>query len=449
MKLRDYFLMGINAGLDKKRAWVNVLFNIVYNPNDGGEYLYKPYFKDGKMFFYKEGDSNDEVVYIDDYVEGKQPLAFRDEFILQPGEIENYKGPGALRTTYGNVFVNHLVLCLPFGDLFPFQSGYFDIGKIEKEILNRMIDDPIDDDNPPRATDGKLYVWQYRMFADHCLALPAYASTLVTSITEKSMTSAPDRDKLRKELEEKYKDRLDDPAVIAEMGNALIKLDEDYLKDDPSYEFYDTKHSKLFGGVRKKVFGMFGGEAPFQDGTSVEYIGKSLEEGIDTDHMPVMNNSLRYGSYNRGAQTALGGESTKTIYRMVGTVRIIMEDCNTWIGIPTTVHQFNKKDFIGLSYVKNGKSILIEETNIDELVGTKIELRGPMTCKAGGDPANGVIGRGKNVCAVCMGKQMSENPNGIPAAAAGVGGRFLSIFMSKMHSAVLKTVKWSYRDRIS
>ncbi|MFO5979439.1 hypothetical protein ACLBSL_32665, partial [Klebsiella pneumoniae] len=89
--------------------------------------------------------------------------------------------------------------------------------------------------------------------------------------------------------------------------------------------FYDTKHSKLFGGVRKKVFGMFGGEAPFQDGTSVEYIGKSLEEGIDTDHMPVMNNSLRYGSYNRGAQTALGGESTKTNYRMVGTVRITLD----------------------------------------------------------------------------------------------------------------------------
>ncbi|MFO5890431.1 hypothetical protein ACLBSJ_31930, partial [Klebsiella pneumoniae] len=88
---------------------------------------------------------------------------------------------------------------------------------------------------------------------------------------------------------------------------------------------------------------------------------------------------LGYGAYNRGAQSALGGEPSKTIYRMVGTVRIIMEDCSSWIGIPTTVHQFNKKDFIGLSYVKNGKSILIEETNIDELVGTEIELRGPMT----------------------------------------------------------------------
>ncbi|MFO5890712.1 hypothetical protein ACLBSJ_33410, partial [Klebsiella pneumoniae] len=77
-----------------------------------------PSFGVGYIFFYEEGVSNVEVVYIDDYIEGKQPLAFRDEFILQPGEIENYKGPGALRTSYGNVFVNHLVLCLPFGDLF-------------------------------------------------------------------------------------------------------------------------------------------------------------------------------------------------------------------------------------------------------------------------------------------------------------------------------------------
>ncbi|MFO5759963.1 hypothetical protein ACLBQR_31895, partial [Klebsiella pneumoniae] len=63
------------------------------------------------MFRAETRASNDEVVYIDDYIEGKQPLAFRDEFILQPGEIENYKGPGALRTPYANFCVLRSVLC--------------------------------------------------------------------------------------------------------------------------------------------------------------------------------------------------------------------------------------------------------------------------------------------------------------------------------------------------
>ena len=165
--------------------------------------------------------------------------------------------------------------------------------------------------------------------------------------------------------------------------------------------------------------------------------------------MPVMNNSLRYGSYNRGAQTALGGESTKTIYRMVGTVRIIEDDCKTHIGVPTRVDKFNSGELVGYTMVENGKSILITSELISQLLGKVIEIRGPMTCKSGRDVEKGILGRDKNICATCAGKALAENPNGIPAAAAGVGGRFLSIFMSKMHSATLKTVKWDKAARLS
>lgn len=454
MKLRDFFLLGIKAGLGKKRAWMNLLFNEVYNPT-AEDRLYWPHFKDGRMFFYKEGDSNDVVEYIDDYIEGRAPLHFRDEFILQPGELLNYKGTEPLRTCYGNVFANQLCLVECFGDLFPFIAGYFLPSKLEDKILDLMIDDPdINDPAPPSfgtfrerqkelpmATGGKLYVWQYLKFCDHCLALPGYADGLVTSVTEKSMTSSPDRDKVRSALLEKHKDNLNDPAIVAKISDELIALDVAYLKDDDSYEFYDAKHAKLFGGVRKKVHYLFGGEAPFADGTTVELISKSLEEGIDTDHMPVMNNSLRYGSYNRGAQTALGGESTKTIYRMVGTVRIIEPDCKTWLGVPSVVTKFNATDLIGYSYIDNGQSVLIEANMLDQLMGKTLYIRGPATCKSGG--------KGKNICAVCAGRALAENPNGIPAAAAGVGGRFLSIFMSKMHSATLRTVHWDMHRRIT
>ncbi|BEG72721.1 hypothetical protein RVBP21_3490 [Pseudomonas phage BRkr] len=447
MKLRDYFLLGIKAGLCKKRAWMNSLFNIVYNNDDIPNMPYKPHFGEGRMWFYMP--NGDEKIFIDDYIEGRAPLHFRDEFILQPGEIENYKGTEPLRTTYGNVFVNYLCLVLPFGDIFPFQTGYFSPAKIENELLDRLIDDREDGNVTERAPDGKIYVWQYLMFADHCLAIPAYADSLVTSVTRKSMTAHPDRDKVRTALLEQYKDQLTDPAIVAKIGNELIKMDEEYLSDDESYEFYDAKHAKLFGGVRKKVHYLFGGESPFSDGTSVELISKSLEEGIDTDHMPVMNNSLRYGSYNRGAQTALGGESTKTIYRMVGTVRIIEPDCKTHIGVPTRVDKFNAKELVGYTMVKDGESILITSENIDGLMGQIIDVRGPMTCKSGRDIEKGILGRDKNICATCAGKALAENPNGIPAAAAGVGGRFLSIFMSKMHSATLKTVKWDPVRRLS
>lgn len=162
-----------------------------------------------------------------------------------------------------------------------------------------------------------------------------------------------------------------------------------------------------------------------------------------------MNNSLRFGSYNRGAQTALGGESTKTIYRMVGTARIIEDDCKTWLGVPTMVSDFNYEDLVGYSYIQDGASVLITKEAAPSLRGQRIAIRGPMTCKAGRDIEKGTIGKGKNICAVCAGTALAENPNGIPAATAGVGGRFLMVFMSKMHSSTLRTVKWDMHARIT
>ncbi|AEH03501.1 RNA polymerase beta subunit [Pseudomonas phage PhiPA3] len=446
MKLRDYFLLGLNKGLGKKRVWMNVLFNIVYNANEGPEYTLKPYFKDDQMYFYKEGDSNDVIEYIEDYIPNRAPLHFRDEFILQPGEIANYKGTEPLRTTYGNVFANHLILVEAFGDLFPFQAGKFDPAKLEDQILERMIDDREDGDVTTMAGDGKLYVWQYLKFADACLAIPGYADSLVTSVTKKSLTSSPERDAVREKWVKDNAHRLHDPAAIAELGVLMGKVDDEYLEGDEANEFYKSK--KKLAGARRKVHYFFGGESPFSDGTTVTFIKKSLEEGIDTDFMPVMNNSLRFGSYNRGAQTAMGGESTKTIYRMVGTVRIIEPDCKTWIGIPTMVDDFNAKTLIGYSYVDKGRSILIEKDDLESLKGRIIDIRGPMTCKSGRGEGD-ALGKGKNICAVCAGKALAENPNGIPAAAAGVGGRFLMIFMSKMHSSVLRTVHWDMRRRIT
>lgn len=447
MKLRDYFLEALKAGMGRKRIWMNSLVSIIYNNDDTPDFRYKPYFKDGKMYFYRNGDSNDVVEYIDDYVDGQAPIHFRDEFILQPGEIDNYKGTEPLRTTYGNVFFNHLCLVEPFGDLIPFAAGTIVPSKFEDFILDNMIDDREDGDETEMATGGKLYVWQYLKFCDHCLAIPGYADGLVTSTTRKSLISNPKWPEIRAAWIEKNKDRLSDPAAVAELSVIASQVDDEHLDGDESQVFYKAK--KKLEGARRKVHYMFGGESPFSDGTTVEFISKSLEEGIDTDHMSVMNNSLRFGSYNRGAQTALGGESTKTIYRMVGTARIIEDDCKTWLGVPTMVSDFNYEDLVGYSYIQDGASVLITKEAAPSLRGQRIAIRGPMTCKAGRDIEKGTIGKGKNICAVCAGTALAENPNGIPAATAGVGGRFLMVFMSKMHSSTLRTVKWDMHARIT
>lgn len=445
MKLRDYFLLALKDGMGRKRIWMNALCSLVYNNDATPDYKWKIFYEGDKAYFYMP-DAN-EPTYLDEYVPGEALMHFRDEFILQPGELENHQGSEPIVTCYGNVFFNQLCLVEPFGNLIPFATGTIVPSKFEDFILERMIDDREDGDETEMAPDGKLYVWQYLKFCDHCLAIPGYADGLVTSTTRKSLMSNPEWPKIRAAWIEKNKHRLNDPAAVAELSVIAAEVDKEWLKDDPAWTFYSAK--KKLEGARRKVHYMFGGESPFSDGTTVEFISKSLEEGIDTDHMPVMNNSLRYGSYNRGAQTALGGESTKTLYRMMGTSRIIEEDCETWLGIPTLVTKDIAKELPGYSFIDNGKSVLITRDNVAGLLGKRIDVRGPMTCKAGRDRERGTIGKGKNVCAVCVGKDVSENPNGLPAAIAGVGGRFLMVFMSKMHSSTLRTVEWDMDARLT
>lgn len=450
MLKRDFFLKGLRAGAGKKRAWVNSLFTVVTGVAPGFKletFAYSLEQTEQGLAFHDPATGG--LTLIEDAPHGEPLLEFLEELVLQPGDIDNYEGPGELRTTYGNAFINQIVLVYPFGNTIPFISGHFNLDTVEAEIVKRLIDDPVEDDGESLAPDGKIYTRQYLMFCDYALSNVAYAPIAVVSTTPKSMMGHPDRYRIRDEEMQKYAGRLNDPAVVAAIGEVLEKLDYEYLRDDPSFQFYMSDPGKLMSGVRKKLFYMFGGESPFEDGTTVEFIAKSLVEGLDTDHMQVINNSLRYGSYSRGSQTKLGGESTKTIYRMLGTAQITEEDCGTLVGIPTQITAFNKKRMTGYYILEAGRSVLLNAENIDRYVGQVVDMRTPMACKTGRDPTTGEPGKGKNVCARCMGVALAEQPNGLAAAAAGLGGRFLTLFLKKMHSGSLKTAKWDFKARIS
>lgn len=452
MLKRDFFVKALNGGAGKKRAWVNSVFSVVIGHAPGFKdtrYWYKTRIVDGRMEFLDPdhdmivhadpnlgGAGPDQAAWteIDDFVAGEPLFAWKDELVIQPSEIRNYLGTEPLATTYGNAFFNHMALVLPFGKTLPYMTGKIDVKDIEKEIVERLIDDPAEDDGQ-NAPDGKIYARQYLHFCDNALSLMAYATSIVSSASRKSMVAHPRRSAVRAALVEQYKDQLNDPAIVAKIGNALEDLDREWLKGDPSEGFYKSDESKFFGGTRKRMFYMFGGESPFEDGTQVQFIQKSLEEGIDTNHMEVMNNSTRFGSYNRGAQTKLGGESTKTIYRMLGTVRISMPDCGTEVGVPTIVDEYSAKAIVGFTILTVSGQVLLTSDNVKSYMGQTVHLRGPGVCKA----------EGKNTCAVCAGKALSEQPNGLAAAAAGLGGRFLSLFLKKMHAGALKTTKWDWR----
>lgn len=460
MNKREFFLKGLKSGACKKRAWVMGCFNFVVK--DGPRNLFPDYpyrlFKINEDLYFIDPESENpspatellpaNLTKIDDYVQGEPLFEWLEEFELQPGDLENFSGPESIVTAAGNVLVNHLCFCLPFGDTIPYQDGYINAGAVNDKILSLLVDDPDPDDGVSRHPDGKIYCRQMLQYNEYALSLTAYTEDVAEAVTPKSITGHPDREKIKKELMEQYKDRLDDPSIIARIGNVLEALDEEYLKDDPSYKFYMSKRAKLFGGARKKQFYMFGGESPFEDGTSVTFISKSLEEGIDVTKLATMINSQRAGSFNRGFQTRLGGEVTKNIYRMVGTVKVEEGDCGATIGIPTYINPKFAKRFVGFYYVENGVTHPITEQNLAGITGKIIDLRDPMACKHDINRIDNEPGKGKNICSVCSGKALAEMGDAVPAAAAAVGGRFLTLFLKKMHSSTLKTTKWDFKRQI-
>lgn len=442
MNKRDYFLKALPHGCTK-REWVNQLFTVVVSDREdrvSSDYPYKLIFVENDPRFHFKDPETGELRFIEDSHRERPLFEFTEPLEVDAGTsiFPNYKGSETLVTTYGRAFVNYLCLVIPFGDAIDYMNGFFDIKSIEDRISQMLIDDP-EDDSITTPPTGKLFVKQYLMFCDYILSLVAYNSLCVVSSSPKSLLSHPKARKMREQLTKEYKDQLSDPAIVARIGNQLEQLDREWLANDPTFNYYTIKDKKLFGAVRKKMFYMFGGESPFQDGTTVEFIAKSLEEGIDINHFTAMNNSLRYGSFNRGAQTQLGGESTKTIYRMLGTVRIAEDDCGTKIGIPTDITDQNKRQFIGHSIIERNRSIVLSMENIDQYVGKNPALRGPLTCKT----------EGRNVCSVCIGKNLSEQPEGLAAAAAEIGGKFLSAFLKKMHGSALSTSVWEPAKRIS
>jgi len=447
MNKRDYFIKALHAGAFKRRAWLNAAFSIIIQSVPKS---LKPYdlVINEQGFFFMDPENN-ELSPIEDAQSGQALFNYLDPITIAPYEIANHVGSEPLLTTYGNCLVNQILLVTPFGTTIPFITGYFSLRYVESIIAEKLIDNPENDDGVSKAPDGKIYVRQYLEFADNAFFLTALSTFNVQSTSAKSLTHHPDRDKVRAKLLEDNKDRLTDPAVIAQIGNALEALDRQWLSDDPTMQFYLSKESKLFGNARKRMHYMFGGESPFQDGTSMQLIVPSLQEGLDTTHMPVMNNSLRYGTYSRGSQTQLGGETTKTIYRMLGTVQIQEDDCNTPIGIPTFVTDSNAKSLIGFwAFTPKGEQLLIDKDNVNTFKGQFLRMRGPMVCKTGRNVDEGIAGKGKHICKRCAGQALSAQPGGMAAAAAGVGGKFLSLFLKRMHGSALKTTNWDYNQQL-
>lgn len=424
MNREEYFLNAVVSDAILLKHWGLSLFAVTKDVEEGSPYPWKIKRTDTEVLFYHS--PSDKWLPLEG-VEVDEPLCHPRDLLQLPKGILVNAPNGCKDTTFGCVFVNQLIFCLPFGDRIPYQNGYID-AKVAYELVERhLVDDPKEGEKIP---EGAVTVSQYQMFGEHVNQLVSFNDVVVHYVTPKSMLIHPLAMQLKKELMEKYKDQLTDPVIIAKIGAALEALDREFIKDDPIMDFYTS--SKYIGKVRKKLFYMFGAEGAFEDSNDVSFIPNSLREGIDVNYLPQMINASRYGSYSRGALTQLGGARAKETTRATGNLEITSVDCGTKLGITTVIFDDSDKySYVGQMMIKDGKTIELTPALIEQHLNKEIVLRSPLYCR---EDATGV-----SYCEKCIGAKLAAAPSEIPSVLIGVSGIFTKIFLAAFHGTELIT----------
>lgn len=424
---RDYFVAALRAEAWRHRIWIYSVFNVVDHnaaPNPDDRWPYRLYSQQGQLWFV-DPNNNHQLTLLRDSRDGTPLVGVKETFTLRVGELPNVTTD--VNTTYGNALFNAVAICMPFGDTIPYVNGKMKSGQIQKLFVSKIVSDPAPGEAVP---PGKVTVSQVHQ---HLAAMHDVIQNLdklcVQSVSPHMLEVSPEVLALRDRLLEENKDRLNDLTVVAAIVKQLIEADKATFKGDPAEGFFIKDKQFAVARFRTKI--MHGIEHSFDGDGTFELVTKSLSEGWDFKMFPALNNSLRDGSYNRGAKTALGGEAVKFFYRRYQNSRYVPGDCGTRVTVPKRVTKANADRLVGNYFVDGAEITKITPEMAPTLVGRTLQMRDPGGCQAG------LL----DYCSVCFGESLESSPEMIANITAEVASRFMSIFMAKMHGTQLRTTR--------
>lgn len=438
MNLRDFYLAALKAEAGRETAWAYQVFATTQEVEDAHIKDPFPYrvVKTPEQVYYLDPNDTTKLVPIDG-LKGYGPLVAPFESItITPQDVANVFKP-SITTTYQNVFVNYVMILYALGPKIEFLTGRLSANKIQKSMINRIVDDP----KPGLPAEGNdISVSEFYNFADGCSHLMQLTQLSVPGHTEKSMSTHPDMRKVTEALYEKHKDELDNPLVVATIERAQKALDKEWLKDDPVMGLL-IKEGKDFDVVRRKMFWHMGHEQGFStDPNKSDPIKAALREGWDVNKFDAFVNSSRAGTYGRGISTALGGEWVTWLIRISTNAAIREDDCKTTLGDRVLITEHNHDTFEGYYYLnREGVAIPYNHANSTQYVGKRMIIRSPQFCQS----------PGMTYCKKCMGDKLSEHPEALSTVISELGNRILNMFMSLMHGRSLSTTKFDILEELT
>lgn len=418
MKRLDVFINGIKKERWRWATWRVSIFAVTRQA--GGEKP-EPYdidYKKEGTFYYSEDGSWEPI----SGVEPMTPVFSNREFAVFPAELSANQ-PKEIRTTYGRMLFNVTVLANAFGHRVPFTESQdvMDITKLVTPLVK-----PLGEGDPAI----NIYPTQLPVYVQSLHELINLCPIISPTGTERSMETHPEMAATRKRLYEENKDNLDDPAVVAKIEGELIKLDKEFQGQDETKDFYLS--GKDYSVKRKKLFLSSGMEKAFREDGGHDIIQQPLSDGWDMDNIPAIVNSIREGSYDRGADTALGGEKVTFLQRVTQNSKTTKGDCGTPLSHAVLIDKATGHIYKGLNHMVGGKPVHITKEVIEESMGKVLKVRRPILCKR---PS-------PDYCEVCMGEELARNERAIASEVSAMASTIMYAFMKSMHGKELSTAEY-------
>lgn len=436
----DFFLAAMKAGEYRRRAWVISAFSLIAEGPEDWKFDPYPYriVQTRTGHFFVNPDDTQNLLPIENTDPNQPPFYLHDQIrLVRANDIPNVYEE-RIDTSYGNLLFNYVGLIWPFHDKIPFMEGRVGAEQIEDLILPRLVDDPPEGENPQlgEPRQANIFVREYLKFADAMFYMAGFTQLCVPATTEKTMTAPPGVVEFKQQLLDENKDRLHDPAVIAKIDKQLVQYDANYLKGDRGEGFLISKKSRE--NVRRKLFLMHGAETGLEERVEVDLIPNSLSQGWDISKFPAMNDSLRAGSFNRGAQTMLGGEAVKWLLRASSNMTVTQEDCGSRLGNYVDLSESNKKRHMGRHVILHNGHEELTPDNVGKYLGTTVMFRSPMFCRL----------EKTDFCKACVGARLAANPTALSSSISDYGSAFLAIFMSAAHAKALQVARMDFQSAI-
>lgn len=418
MQKLEFLVKACTAEAWRRLVWRLAIFNVAIFPeNDEPPEEYDINYIDGYAHYWgADKDGKFGWLKLDDVPKDEEIFKPEDTFELTP---DMYPGlSGKVPTSVGRYLFNWVVVYYSVGTRLPYMAISKDPLEYGKELYKRCVET---DDTDPENEDA-IRPYMVGRFVGGLAELAPMTKGIAATGTVRSLSVHPDAYKVRDALLLKYKDQLDDPAIIVKIEKALDDLDTIWLSGDQSIQFYNSKKSRM---RRRKLMLMYGIESSFKEAGDYTLIPISLMEAdkSGTEYLVAQFNSVRSGSYSRGAETAKGGEQVRIIQMIFQNHRIVEGDCGTKLTHAVVITEENAKMYAGMNAMENGKIVNMSAAMLKERIGKIVRLRRPILCQYGHI----------DCCAACASAAKAEEPRAIAADISSGFSNIMDKAMSAMH----------------